>query len=187
MEIPTSTNPSPRPSSRLVVFISSPKANPARTRAQGVMLRIENLLLRGDGQVSQGRMLEETSLVQGQETAENGGAGGGGSGSSAAGGSVGVGATATSAAPNGGHHESGLGALGATTLLCHCCFVSVWGRESLERKFSRHLSYILLWIPKERKDARDVTYEPVCFEALHSVPRLIAVTRGRRPTATRRP
>eukprot|EP00903_Cladosiphon_okamuranus_P014466 g13421.t1 len=76
---------------------------------RGVMLRIENLLLRGDGQVSQGRMLEETSLVQGPGTVENGGAGG----NSATRSSVGAGTTATSAAPNGGHHESGLGALGS--------------------------------------------------------------------------
>ena len=80
------------------------------------MLRIENLLLRGDGQVAQGRMLEETSLVQGQggQVVENGGAGSG-SGSSAGGGggSVGAGPTANSAAAN-GHHESALGALGAT-------------------------------------------------------------------------
>ena len=39
------------------------------------MLRIENLLLRGDGQVAEGRMLEETSLVQGP-AAENGARGG---------------------------------------------------------------------------------------------------------------
>lgn len=92
------------------------------------MLRIENLLLRGDGQVSQGRMLEETSLVQGQggATVENGAGAGSvsGSGSSTgagggAGGSVGAaGPTAVSAAPNGAHHESGLGALGAATTAC---------------------------------------------------------------------
>lgn len=96
------------------------------------MLRIENLLLRGDGQVAQGRMLEETSLVQGQGQgqgpAENGGGGGSGGGSgSGGGGSVGAGPTASSAAPNGGHHESGLGALGAFFF----CLVS--GRKPVEK------------------------------------------------------
>eukprot|EP00752_Nemacystus_decipiens_P006072 g5480.t1 len=78
---------------------------------RGVMLRIENLLLRGDGQVAQGRMLEETSLVQGPGAVNNGGGGGGSAGGGS--GSVGAGATTNSAAPNGGHHESGLGALGS--------------------------------------------------------------------------
>lgn len=79
------------------------------------MLRIENLLLRGDGQVTQGRMLEETSLVQGP--VENGGGGGAGSGSSGGGGggSGGGGPSAPSTTPNGAHHDTGLGALGAMT------------------------------------------------------------------------
>lgn len=84
------------------------------------MLRIENLLLRGDGQVTQGRMLEETSLVQGP--VENGGVGGGsGGGGGGGGGSGGTGLPVTSGAPSGAPHESELGALGAN---CICFFCS---------------------------------------------------------------
>lgn len=66
------------------------------------MLRIENLLLRGDGQVTQGRLLEESSLMQGI---------GGGEGSAA--GAAGTAGGQSVGAPGGhggaGHHESGLG------------------------------------------------------------------------------
>lgn len=72
------------------------------------MLRIENLLLRGDEQVAQGRVLEETSLVRGP--VENGGGGGGSSGGSGGGG---VGPSASSSSQNGVQHEAGLGPLGA--------------------------------------------------------------------------
>lgn len=78
------------------------------------MLRIENLLLRGDEQVAQGRVLEETSLVQGP--VENGGGGGGsssGGGSAGGGGGGGVGPSASSTSQNGAQHEAGLGPLGA--------------------------------------------------------------------------
>lgn len=80
---------------------------------QGVKLRIENLLLRGDGQVTQGRLLEETSLVQGAPPVDNSGNGGGGSVSSGGGGGAGTGPSGSSGTPNGAHHEAGLGPLGA--------------------------------------------------------------------------
>eukprot|EP00904_Undaria_pinnatifida_P004685 jgi/Undpi1/14217/HiC_scaffold_9.g03866.m1 len=82
-----------------------------------VMLRIENLLLRGDGQHTQGRMLEETSLVQGPPN-ENGSRGGS-NGTNGVNGSnhATPGGQGTSAPPpggpvaNGGHHEAGLRSL----------------------------------------------------------------------------
>lgn len=91
------------------------------TCVQVVMLRIENLLLRGDGHGSanpnhhgHGRMLEETSLVQGPRSVENGAA----SPAAVAAAAAAAAAVATSGGPatagpgaaNGVHHESGLGA-----------------------------------------------------------------------------
>lgn len=99
------------------------------------MLRIENLLLRGDGQVTQGRMLEETSLVQRQGPAENGGGSGSGSSAGGGGGSVGSGPAANSAAPNGGHHEPGLGALGAAA------FFFVLDSPRLGNSHTEHMVY----------------------------------------------
>lgn len=73
------------------------------------MLRIENLLLRGDGQVTQGRMLEETSLVQGP-AAENG-ARGGANGSTGTNGASGGGGGQGAVAPTGGAVPNGVAGL----------------------------------------------------------------------------
>lgn len=77
------------------------------------MLRIENLLLRGDGQVTQGRLLEETSLMQGI----GGGDGGPGPGNGPPGnGPPGPGGGGHGV---GGHHESGLGTRPLTIVVFH--------------------------------------------------------------------
>lgn len=76
------------------------------------MLRIENLLLRGDGAVTPNPVPEETSLWLGRQ--ENGVAPGG-TGPAGGGSKPGVGHAGGPGGPgvagNGGHHESGLGEL----------------------------------------------------------------------------
>lgn len=105
------------------------------------MLRIENLLLRGDGQVAQGRMLEETSLVQSAGPTANGAGGGAGGGPPG-----GAGAGAPPGPPNGVHHESALGDYFETCLVSiFCGFLlgcSFYQRGILARRiFSRLKSH----------------------------------------------
>ena len=105
-----------------------------------VMLRIENLLLRGDGHGNpghnQGRMLEETSLVQQSPRAVENGAASAAAAAAAAAAAVaatggaaapGVGSAVHPGAANGVHHEMGLGA--SVALPSHTAL----------RSFTRHL------------------------------------------------
>ena len=88
------------------------------------MLRIENLLLRGDGQVTQGRMLEETSLVQGP-AAENGARGGanGSNGTNGTNGASGGGGGQGTVGPTGGAVPNGV-----TGLRDGSCETGSWGK-----------------------------------------------------------
>lgn len=112
------------------------------------MLRIENLLLRGDGQVTQAQMLEETSLVQGVQgvggpPGENGsgvvGRSAGGAASGGAGGAGGGGNGVAAGGPsgaNGVHHESALGEWGLWREgECHSCFFFFFEKLSLRLGF----------------------------------------------------